>query len=91
MIHAGTVAASAEELEAWIAGTNDVRERLTNEGYGSAFTAEDLFPLFQGFVARATAAAPSGGNAGRAKWLWIGVTVVIAIVVVVIVAGRLGL
>ena len=92
MIHAGTVAASPEELEAWIARTDDVRERLTNGGYGSEFTAADLFPLFQSFVARATAASPSRAPASHARWLWIGViVVVVAIVVGVIVAGGIRL
>ena len=90
MIHAGAVAASPEELDAWIARTDDLRERLTNGGYGTAFAADDLFPLFQSFVARATAATPSRSGAGPARWLWIGVIVaVVAIVVGVIVAGSM--
>lgn len=84
MIHAGAVAASPDELEAWIARTDDVRERLTKGGYGSAFVAGDLFPLFQGFVARATAATPARAEARPAKWLWIGVIIVLAVVVVVV-------
>jgi hypothetical protein len=88
MIHAGAVAASPEELDAWIARTDDVRERLTNGGYGSAFAADDLFPLFQGSVARATAATPSRSGAGFAKWLWLGlIVVVVAIVIGVLVAA----
>lgn len=90
MIHAGAVAASPEALDAWIAQTDDVRERLTKGGYGSAFAADDLFPLFQGFVARATAATPSPSGAGPARWLWTGLIVVVfAIVIGVIVAGRI--
>ena len=93
MVHAGTVAGSPEELEAWIARTDDIRERLTAGGYGSEFTADDLYPLFQGSVARATAAAPSASRsgAGRSRWLWIGliVIVVVAIVAGVIVVGRI--
>lgn len=91
MIHAGTVAASPEALEAWIARTDDLREKLTNDGYGSAFAADDLFPLFQGYVARATAAAsPTPSGAGRARWLWIGLIVaIVAIVAGVIVASRI--
>lgn len=91
MVHAGTVAASPEELEAWIARTDDIRDRLTAGGYGSEFTAGDLFPLFQGSVARATAAAPSASRsgAGRSRWLWIGlIVIVVAIVAGVIVVGR---
>ena len=89
MIHAGEVAASPEELGAWIARTDDLRETLTKGGYGSAFDADELFPLFQGSVARATAATPSRSGARPARWLWIGliVVVVVAIVIGVVVAG----
>lgn len=84
MIHAGTVAASPEELHAWIARTDDLRETLTKGGYGSAFTADDLFPLFQGAVTRATAATPSSGSKpSRARWLWIAAIVVIGVAIVV--------
>lgn len=58
MVHAGTVAASPEALEAWIAKTDDLRERLRDAGYGSGFAASDLFPLFHAYVEKATAAAP---------------------------------
>ena len=92
MIHAGAVAASPEELEAWIAQTDDVRERLTRGGYGSEFTAGDLFPLFQGSVARATAATPTRSAAGPGRWLRIGLIVaivaIVANVVIVVVARR---
>lgn len=89
MIHAGTVAASPEALGAWIARTDDLREKLTNDGYGSAFAAEDLFPLFQGYVARArAAAAPARAEAGHRKWLWIGL-IAAAVVIGIIVATRI--
>lgn len=87
MIHAGAVADSPEALGAYIARTDDVRETLTNGGYGSAFTAEDLFPLYEGFVAKAGAAVPSPAPARPAKWLWIGLIVVLAIVVAIAVAA----
>ncbi len=87
MIHAGTVATSPEALAAWVARTDDLRETLTNGGYGTAFTADDLFPLYQGFVAKATPAPPRA-SAGRGKWLWIGLIVVgIAIVAGVIISA----
>ena len=87
MIHAGEIAASPQELREWIERTDDVRERLTQGGYGDAFTAEDLFPLFQGFLAKATAANPSACRSSSTRWLsprWI--AVIIAIVVAVVVA-----
>ena len=83
MVHAGTVAESPEELETWIARTDDVRERLTQGGYGSAFDAGDLFPLFRGFVDKATAAPPARSSTGRAKWLWIGLIAVLAAALVI--------
>lgn len=87
MIHAGTVAESPEALSAWIEKTDDLRETLTKGGYGSAFTADDLFPLYQGFVAKATPAPPRPA-ARPGKWLWIGLVVVgIAIVVGVIISA----
>jgi hypothetical protein len=91
MIHAGDVAASPEALDAWINRTDDLRGRLTNGGYGTAFTADDLFPLFQSFVAKAMASTPPRSEGGFAKWLWIGLIVFVAIVVGVIVAARMAL
>lgn len=92
MVHAGTIAASPEELEAWIARTDDVRERLTSGGYGSEFVADDLFPLFQSFVAKATAAAATRApaRAGLPRWVRIGAIVVgVAVLVGLIVAASL--
>lgn len=89
MIHAGVVASSPEALDAWIAGTDDVRERLTDGGYGSEFDADDLFPLFQAFVAKATTATPSRSPARPATWLWISIVLVVTMVVGVIVAVRI--
>ncbi|HYR27753.1 MAG TPA: hypothetical protein VEU30_04775 [Thermoanaerobaculia bacterium] len=59
MVFAGTVAASPEEFAAWLARTDDLRAELTNGGYGAEFTTEDLFPLYQGFVAKAKRRPPS--------------------------------
>jgi hypothetical protein len=91
MIHAGNVAGSVEELSEWIARTDDLRETLTKAGYGSAFTAEALFPLFQSYVAKAkrpvAAAAPTAR--GSSKWLWIVVVVAVVLIAIAIaVASR---
>ena len=86
MIHAGNVASSPEALEAWIARTDDLRETLTDGGYGSAFGADDLFPLFRAFVDKATTATPSRAPAARTRWVWlVSIVFVIAVVVGVIV------
>lgn len=84
MIHAGEVAASPQELAEWIARTDDVRERLTSGGYGDAFSADDLYPLFQGAVARATAAAPSPRRSVSTTRLSTRMIVVIVAIVVVV-------
>lgn len=91
MIHAGAVASSPEELDAWISRAEDLRERLTKGGYGSAFGADDLFPLFQSCVAKASAVAPSRRAPRLPLWLWIAAVVVgVAIIVAVVIAARLG-
>ena len=92
MIHAGEIAASPQELREWIERTDDVRERLTQGGYGSAFSAEDLFPLFQGFVARATAVDPSPVRSRASRRLSKRlIVVIVAIVIAVVVVGiRMG-
>lgn len=82
MIHAGEVAESPEALDAWIARTDDLRDRLVKGGYGSAFSADDLFPLFQAHVARAAPSTPARSRAGATRWLWIGL-----IAAVVVIAG----
>jgi hypothetical protein len=91
MVHARDVASSPEALAAWIAQTDDVRERLTAGGYGSEFQAADLFPLFQGFVARAT--APARSEAARTpagRWVWIALIVAgLAIVIAVIASAAI--
>lgn len=57
MIHAGAVAETADALRIWIEQTEDLRERLVRGGYGSAFDADDLFPLFESYVSKAKASA----------------------------------
>ena len=86
MIHAKTVASSSEELHAWIMRTEDLREKLTNGGYGAAFSADDLFPLFQSFVAKATTPAPRPKVAPK-WWVWLIVFVVVAMVVAGLMLG----
>jgi hypothetical protein len=81
MVHAGGVAESAVELDQWIARTDDLRESLIKAGYGSAFTSDDLFPLFQSFVAKASNAAPPRAGDRSSRRLWIGVIVTAAIAV----------
>jgi hypothetical protein len=90
MIHAGGVAESPVELDAWIARTDDLRDTLTKAGYGSAFTSDDLFPLFQSFVAKASGSAVprTGGDSPRRVWIWVIVTAAIAVIAFGIAVAR---
>jgi hypothetical protein len=90
MVHAGDVASSPEALGAWIERTADIRERLTAGGYGSEFRVDDLFPLFQGFVAKATTPPRSEAvrRSGTRRWLWVAsILVAIAVVVALALSG----
>ena len=53
MVRDGAVAETPEQLDAWIARTPDAREVLERDGYTRDFTAHDVFPLLQVFVAQA--------------------------------------
>ena len=92
MIHAGNVATSADELAQAIDRTDDLREKLKAGGYGTAFDAEELFPLYEGAVARATNAAATRSapaTSSSSKWLWVlGAAAIVAVVVILLlVAG----
>ncbi|HVG23852.1 MAG TPA: hypothetical protein VND45_06840 [Thermoanaerobaculia bacterium] len=94
MVHAGTVVTTAEQLEASIASTDDIRERLAGGGYGRDFTAADLFPLFESYVAKASAAkasSPKFPPAAKAphsmKWLWIAAIAVVAAMAIAVIVG----
>ena len=88
MVHDGDVAQTPEELDAWIASRPDVREVLDRDGYGTNFTANDLFPLFQIFVAKAGGqAAPVGPADEPARrssrpWLLAGFLLLVFVVLV---------
>lgn len=61
MVRDGNVAQTPEELDAWIADTPDAREIFERDGYNRDFTAHDVFPLLQVFVAQAGGqVAPTG-------------------------------
>lgn len=86
MVADGTCADSPEQLDAWLAAAPEVRETLERGGYGTAFTAQDLFPLLQVFM---TPRAESPGPAVRAvtpsrRWWLIGLFLLLLVVLVVV-------
>ena len=58
MLDQGTAAQTPEQLETWIASAPDARAVLERDGYGTNFTAHDLFPLLQGAITRLGGPAP---------------------------------
>lgn len=52
MAQRGSAPQNSEELERWITANPDLHQRLTEGGYGSHFSAEDLLPLLQVFLAQ---------------------------------------
>ncbi len=57
MARDGTVPATPEELDAWIARTPDAREPLERGGLGRDFTSDDLLPLLHVFAGTTGAVA----------------------------------
>jgi len=87
MLHEGTVAATPEELDAWITRRPEVREPLKAGGYGTAFTAEDLFPLLQVFVGRAEGPTQRTVTERRSfdrRWLLGGLLLLLLVVLIAI-------
>ncbi|CAN5850145.1 hypothetical protein BH23GEM5_BH23GEM5_22870 [soil metagenome] len=88
MVRDGNVAQTPEELEAWIANTPDVREVFERDGYNRDFTAHDVFPLLQVFVAQAGGPAAPAGPADEAParsfqtWLLAGFLLIVFVVLV---------
>ena len=90
MVGDGTIAETPEQLEAWIEQTPDVRESLRADGYGADFTADDLFPLLQVFVAQSGGAPPEASARPRAslsRWVLLALLTAAVIAVVVLAAG----
>jgi hypothetical protein len=85
MIHAGTVADSPDGVRLWIEQTPDLKEKLVRGGYGSAFDADDLFPLFESFVAKARAAATIPvKRPGRPMWIALIVAAAVTLAVILL-------
>lgn len=74
MIEDESIARSPEQMEAWIAESPQVRSRLEEGGYGTEFTAADLFPLLRAMLGDAALPAPAPNAAAapegpRRLWL----------------------
>ncbi len=100
MMDDGEVAETPEQLDAWISQRPEVRESLERGGYGTEFTAHDLFPLLQAMIGRAGGPAPevvgqAGGSApnteapsrsSNSRWLVVLLLVLVVAVVLLAVA-----
>lgn len=89
MVQEGTVARTPEELEEWVAREPQVRESLEAGGYGTHFTAADLFPLLEAMLAKRSAGpaepqatGPGAGARSPVKW-WVAIVVAIVLLVLV--------
>lgn len=91
MVREGTVAHTPEQLEAWISERPEVREVLERGGYGREFTAHDLFPLLEVFVAKAgggPAPADAPPRSSRNRWL-LGVAILVGVLLLAALAAGL--
>lgn len=70
MVQGGHIAETPEQLEEWIAREGDVREPLEDGGYGTEFTAHDLFPLLQVFISQTGGPAPATDPPARTYPRW---------------------
>ena len=86
MVGDRTIAETPEQLGTWIEQRPDVRESLRVKGYGSDFTADDLFPLLQVFIEQAGGAAPEPEVRPRASLgRWVLPALLVAVVIAVVV------
>ena len=87
-----SVAESSEQMAAWISAEPDVAESLRKGGYGTAFNADDLFPLYQVMVSKSLAVPPASAATrdgqpaapGRGRLMIVGVSVAFAIILLLL-------
>jgi hypothetical protein len=87
MVREGAVPRTPEELEVWISGRPEFRQPLVRGGYETAFTAHDLFPLVQVFVAKAGGPAPEPDPPPRTsnlRWPVAGTMMLVLVIAIVV-------
>lgn len=87
MADEGSVAGTAEELDAWIAARPEARDALVDGGYGRDFDSADLLPLVSVLAAGASVQPAPAAHAGTPRRWWVGV--LIAAVVAAVLFGIL--
>lgn len=92
MVEQGSVAHTPEELESWVAEAPVVRESLERGGYGTAFSAHDLFPLLEVFIIQAGGTVARDEPAERTSItrhrmaLMVGLLLIVAVALAILVA-----
>lgn len=84
MSEEGTVAASPADLDEWLSRNPELQERLVSGGYGTDFTADDLYPLLIVFMGGAPASSTTPlatSTASKSRWI---VLALLALAVLVI-------
>lgn len=91
MVSGGAVVRTPAELDAWVAQAPDARASLVRGGYGTHFTADDLFPLLEVFVAKAGGTVPRAGvTAYRTRNPWVvGLLVLLVVSVLAVVVATM--
>lgn len=80
----GTVAGSPAELDEWLARNPDLRERMLAGGYGTNFTADDLYPLltvFMGGTSPSNADSPTTSATSSSRRIVIALVVLAVLVI----------
>ena len=80
----GTVPAAPAELDEWLTRNPDLQERLVTGGYGTKFTADDLYPLlivFMGGAPASRANAPATAATSKSRWMVIALVVLVVLVI----------
>lgn len=89
MVQDDAIAQTPEQLEAWISENPEVEQSLEKGGYKTAFTAHDLFPLLQVFVAQSAPESEGDAPPRSAKRGWLVLVLVLALLAIAVAVGFL--